>query len=208
MTEAQKKSVALRSFELDWLRTAAVLVLVFFHTSEIFSDGWFHIKNAETSYFFNVLSSFIYIWHMPLFFFVSGASSAYSLRIRTGRQYRKERIARLLIPLIFGIVLIIPPQSYFENLQKVNFSGSFLEYYPHFFDGIYPSGNMHWGHLWFLFYLFVFSIVISVSFFVVQYPLSIWIKYLIISLSAIPLIYACCELAKSNSVTRFISGIK
>lgn len=150
-----------RSFELDWLRVAAVLVLVFFHTSEIFSRGWFHIKSAETSYFFNILSSFIYIWHMPLFFLISGASTSLALEFRTGKQYRKERVYRLLIPLIFGILLIIPPQSFFENLQKANFDGSFLDFYPHFFNGIYPQGNLHWGHLWFLFYLFVFSIVSS-----------------------------------------------
>jgi fucose 4-O-acetylase-like acetyltransferase len=394
MTEGQKGSLPIRSFELDWLRTAAVLVLVFFHTSAIFSDGWFHIKNNETSYFFNVLSSFIYIWHMPLFFLISGAAASFSLTSRTGKQFRMERIRRLLIPLIFGVLIIIPPQSYFENLQKSHFEGSFFRFYPHFFEGIYPNGNLHWGHLWFLFYLLVFSlvasrlfpnlttsnqnhrtslfvkrysegksifllavplilieialrwlfsgfqsfitdwanvfhyfllfifgfliysnsllidaiarnktkallvaipfsigfivlipisdsafteykanpslqyllnhpetvlfyillmvckvvaewswliamlgyarkflsdkrtgikglsrialpfyifhqtIVIAIGFFVVQLPLYIWIKYLIISLSAIPLIYACCELAKSNSVTRFIFGIK
>jgi glucans biosynthesis protein C len=150
-----------RSYELDWLRVAAVLVLVFFHTSEIFSRGWFHIKNAETGYFFNVLSSFIYIWHMPLFFLISGASTSFALEFRTGKQYRKERVYRLLIPLILGILFIIPPQSYFENLQKADFDGSYLDFYPHFFNGIYPEGNLHWGHLWFLFYLFVFSLVSS-----------------------------------------------
>ena len=157
----QKRADPIRSYELDWLRILAVLVLLFFHTSEIFSNGWFHIKNAETSYFFNILSSFIYIWHMPLFFLISGASTSFALEFRTGKQYREERMYRLLIPLFFGILLIIPPQSYFENLQKTNFSGSFLEFYPHFFDGIYPKGNLHWGHLWFLFYLLVFSLVSS-----------------------------------------------
>jgi peptidoglycan/LPS O-acetylase OafA/YrhL len=45
----QKRAGPIRSYELDWLRIVAVLVLVFFHTSEIFNNGWFHIKNAETS---------------------------------------------------------------------------------------------------------------------------------------------------------------
>ncbi|MEM7033139.1 MAG: acyltransferase family protein, partial [Chloroflexota bacterium] len=130
-------------------------------TSLIFSEGWFHIKNMQTHYFFNVVIGFIYIWHMPLFFFIAGASSAYALKKRTAAQYRKERVYRLLIPLIFGIVLLIPPQSYFENIQKAGYGGSFLEFYPAFFNGLYPTGNLHWGHLWFLFYLFVFSLVLS-----------------------------------------------
>ena len=157
MKEGKNETLNIRHYELDWLRIVAVLVLVFFHTSEIFSVGWFHIKNGETNQFFSVLSSFIYIWHMPLFFFISGASSVFSLKVRTGKQYRKERIYRLLIPLIFGMCLLIPPQSYFENLQKTGFNGSFIEFYPHFFNGIYPNGNLHWGHLWFLLYLLIIS---------------------------------------------------
>jgi len=163
--QKQKKADQSRKYELDWLRVTAVLVLVFFHSSEIFSGGWFHIKNTETSYFFNVLSGFIYLWHMPLFFLISGASTWFALEFRTEREYRKERIVRLFIPLVFGILLLIPPQSYFENIQKAGFRGSFPEFYPHFFNGIYPSGNLHWGHLWFLFYLLVFSLV-SVKLFV------------------------------------------
>ncbi|CAB1064705.1 hypothetical protein D1BOALGB6SA_9501 [Olavius sp. associated proteobacterium Delta 1] len=150
---------SIRCYELDWLRVIAVLVLVFFHSSEIFTKGWFHIKNDETSRIFDSLSSFIYIWHMPLFFLVAGASTWFALEFRSGKEYVEERIYRLLFPLIFGILLLIPPQSYYENVQKINFSGTFLEYYPHFYEGIYPKGNLHWGHLWFLFYLFIFSLV-------------------------------------------------
>jgi len=149
----------MRSYELDWLRVLAVLVLVFFHSSEIFSIGWFHLKNHETSRIFSSMSSFIHIWHMPLFFLVAGASTWFALEYRTGKVYLRERIYRLLVPLIFGILLLIPPQSFYENVQKSGFSGTFLEFYPHFFEGIYPKGNLHWGHLWFLFYLFVFSIL-------------------------------------------------
>lgn len=163
MTTSVKKredgAESIRCYDLDWLRVIAVLVLVFFHSSEIFTIGWFHIKNDETSRIFDSLSSFISIWHMPLFFLVAGASTWFALEFRTGKKYVKERIYRLLIPLIFGILLLIPPQSYFENIQKISYSGTFPEFYPQFFEGIYPKGNLHWGHLWFLFYLFIFSLV-------------------------------------------------
>ena len=101
---------------------------------------------------------------ISVFFLVAGASTWFALEFRTGREYVKERMYRLLIPLVFGILLLIPPQSYFENLQKTDYVGNFLEFYPHFYEGIYPRGNFHWGHLWFLFYLLVFSLV-SLKFF-------------------------------------------
>ncbi|CAB1082453.1 hypothetical protein D1AOALGA4SA_10071 [Olavius algarvensis Delta 1 endosymbiont] len=77
---------------------------------------------------------------MPLFFVVAGASTWFAMEFRTGNKYVKERIYRLLIPLIFGILLLIPPQSYFENVQKINFSGTFLEFYPHFLREFIPRG--------------------------------------------------------------------
>jgi hypothetical protein len=49
---------------------------------------------------------------MPLMFWLTGASSWYALEFRTGRRYLKERILRLFIPLVFGIIIIVPPQGY------------------------------------------------------------------------------------------------
>jgi len=53
---------------------------------------------------------------MPLLFAVAGMSSYYALRKRSTREYAKERTNKLLIPLIFGLLLIIPIQSYIAGL--------------------------------------------------------------------------------------------
>jgi glucan biosynthesis protein C len=65
------------------------------------------------------------------------------------------------------MLLVIPPQVYFERIgtwmprrmRPIDFHGSFIEFYPHIFDGVYPNGNFSWHHLWFLVYLFMFSLV-------------------------------------------------
>ncbi len=165
MPDAELKKKLERHSELDWLRVFAVLLLIFFHTAQIFKSGWFHLKNDTSSHIFNTFSDFIYMWHMPLFFLIAGASTWFAIEFRNEKQYRKERTNRLLIPLLFGILLVIPPQAYYENLQKMHYTGTFLEFYPHFFEGIYPKGNLHWGHLWFIFYLFIFSLVLVKPFF-------------------------------------------
>ena len=42
-------------------------------------------------------------WHMPLLFFLAGASTWFALSHRSGRQYAGERFKRLFIPFIaFG----------------------------------------------------------------------------------------------------------
>ena len=157
-----------RRYDVDALRVFAVILLIYFHTAMIF-NVWsvFHIKNNELSLEAAIFVSFLNIWHMPLFFFLAGISTYYALDFRKGREYSKERVSRLLIPLIFGILIIVPPQVYFERLawwsetrqSPINFNGSYLEFYPQFFVGIYPNGNLSWHHLWFLWYLFFISLL-------------------------------------------------
>ena len=101
---------------------------------------------------------------MPLFFILAGASVYYSLRFRTAGGFIKERTLRILIPLIIvGYFVIAPPQVYLERLTHGEFSGTFFQFYPHYFDGLYGlGGNFVWMgmHLWFLVLLFVFSLIV------------------------------------------------
>ena len=157
-----------RVYYVDWLRILAVLLLVPFHAAMIFVPWTYHVKNAETSVGLEVFNRFLNMWHMPLLFFVSGAGTWFALRHRTPGEYVRERVRRLLVPLVFGILVIIPPQTYLERLQKGQFEGSYLDFYPHFFEGIYPEGNLTWNHLWFLAYLFVFSVLLV--------PLFVWAR--------------------------------
>ena len=163
-----------RAYYVDWLRVLAVLALFPYHTGQIYNEeAAFYVKDAVSVPLIMGINSFIYLWHMPLFMFLSGIGSYYALRFRSGRQYLLERFKRLLIPLVFGTLVLIPPLTYirmFGDPIKVwprgfaenaipGFDKSYFEYYPDLFNGIYPNGNLDWGHLWFLAYLFTFSLI-------------------------------------------------
>jgi glucan biosynthesis protein C len=144
-----------RLYYLDWLRVFAVLLLIPYHTGMIFVNVDFHIKNNVTSTGLTIVNGFIDNWHMPLFFFLAGASTWLALNKRKSAMYIKERFLRLIIPLIFGILIIIPPQTFYEIIQKTGFGGNYFEFYSQLFNGLYP---LTWNHLWFLFYLFIISL--------------------------------------------------
>ena len=148
-----------RQYFIDWLRVTAVALLVPFHTGMMFNFWGFHIKNNTSSFIIHLQNAFLNTWHMPLFFFLSGASVWYALGFRSAGAYIRERQLRLIVPLLFGILVIVPPQVYIERLFRFQFQGSFLRFYPHIFNGIYPTGNLSWHHLWFLFYLFLHSLL-------------------------------------------------
>ncbi len=153
-----------RQYYIDWLRVGAMFLLIFYHTGRLFDEPW-HINNAVLNPAINIFNRFLDIWHMPLFFILAGASVWFALGRRTPGEFVKERTLRLFVPLIFGMLVIVPPQVYFERVFDGDFTGSFLAWYPNTFHGIYSmdnpaSGNLSWHHLWFLAYLFVFSLLL------------------------------------------------
>jgi hypothetical protein len=101
---------------------------------------------------------------MPLFFILSGASVYYSLKYRKANEFIRERMIRILIPLIFlGYFIIAPPEIYLDRLTHLQFTGNFFQFYPHYFDGFdMVGGNFAWHgvHLWYLLYLFLFSLIL------------------------------------------------
>ncbi len=145
---------------LDWLRIAAILGVLFFHSAMPFmSDENWHISNAERS---DLLSEFNFLlsrFRMPLLFFISGAVSYYMLKKYSGRYFVSQRFKRLMIPLLFGMLVIVPPQIYLERVAQ-GYTGSFWQFYPSIFEGKpYPEGNTSWHHLWFILYLFIYDLV-------------------------------------------------
>ena len=154
-----ESQVKVRLYYLDWLRVLAFGLLVFYHAGLIFVDWGFHIQNNELTEALKPPLLFLNQWRLPLLFLVSGAGTFFALGGRSEVEFMKERFVRLFIPLVFGILFVIPPQVYFERLNQHVFSGSYLQFYPEFFNGIYPNGNFTWNHLWFIVYLFTYVIL-------------------------------------------------
>ena len=146
--------------EIDWLRVGAVFLVFLVHSAQIFSpiEDW-HINSPDTSRALKQLTVFMGPWIMPLFMLLAGSSVWFARRRRSDLEYMKVRVLRLLVPLVAGTLLVIPPQLYYRRLFRGEFEGSYLAFYPRFFDGFYPEGNLSWGHLWFIAYLFVYMLV-------------------------------------------------
>jgi hypothetical protein len=149
-----------RRYELDWLRVFAILLLHVFHSGMAYVKWDWHVKNGASSATLEELMYFLHQWRMPLLFLISGAGTRFALGFRTGGMYAAERVKRLLVPVIFGMLVIVPPQIYFERLQQGQPFHSFWQFYPHvFLHGPYPRGNLSWHHLWFVVYLLCYSLV-------------------------------------------------
>lgn len=150
-----------RRYDLDWLRVIAILLLLFFHCGMAFVAEWgWHIKNSETSPIFQEWMFFLSRWRMALLFLISGAGTWFVLKRATAGEYLTRRFLRLFVPLVFGMFVVVPPQIYMERLvQNAGFT-SYWNFYPTVFQlKPYPDGNTSWHHLWFVAYLFIYSII-------------------------------------------------
>ena len=167
---------------LDSLQVLAILGVFLFHAVHPFDDlyAW-HIKNAESSFVVNVLIGFFTLWGMPFFFTMAGATSWFSLRRRTAGRYLRQRVTRLLIPFIVGSIVLTPIQAFYEFAHKGWWKAPSLikfvlnaEARTAFYTEIHtitfsPTifGALGY-HLWFVGYLFAFSLL--------ALPIFLWLK--------------------------------
>ena len=157
-----------RRAEFDWLRIVAIGLMMLFHSCLGFSSWPWHVNDPHRSVLLGDFLSFLWRWRVALVFVVSGAALMLALSRHRPREILRERLRRLGIPLIFGVLVIVPPQVYYERLQRGQFHGSYLDFQFHLFDGFYPAGNLSWHHLWFIPYLLVLTAI--------GMPLLLWMR--------------------------------
>jgi Predicted acyltransferases len=149
-----------RQAYLDWLRILAIFGVLIFHAAMPFVAEWeWHIKNRETSRLLQEMNFWMSRFRMPLLFSISGSVSYYMLRKKSAGGFIALRFRRLFIPLLFGMLVVVPPQVYLERVAQ-GYRGSFWDFYPSvWLFQPYPAGNTSWHHLWFICYLLVYDIV-------------------------------------------------
>jgi len=155
-----------RRWDIDWLRVLVVVgMLVPFHAFRVFDTrDPFYVKNNAQSTALNwylILGDTI---GMQLLFMLAGAAAWYSLRHASASRFAWLRLKRLLVPLLFGLVVVIPPQLYYAA-RFHGFSGSFRDWLPNYFllepEYLGAWDGVGWtpAHLWFILYLLVISLV-------------------------------------------------
>lgn len=138
------------------------MILILFHCSMPFVQFGWEVKNVEHSIFLDRLIIWLHQWRLPLLFFIAGVGVSFSLRKRSILSFMGERVVRLFVPLLFSMFFVIPVQVYVERLQKKEIDESYWSFYPSVWDMVpYPEGTLTWSHLWFVVYLFVFTILLT-----------------------------------------------
>lgn len=159
-----------RMYFIDWLRISAEMVVLLTHAVSFFHPLDWHVKNQEQNNFWLISFQFLHMWIMPLFFFLAGASTIFIIK-NSFKSFFASRIERLLVPLVFGVLVLIPPQKYLEAITHNLFTGGYFEFLMAYFGGdprFFPFG-IHFSlgfidfssyHLWFLVHLTLITLLL------------------------------------------------
>ncbi|KQM86168.1 hypothetical protein ASE67_09955 [Sphingomonas sp. Leaf23] len=153
-----------RHYGLDWLRIGAFAVLILYHIAMAFSPWHWVVTTGHAYRALIAPMAAVTPWRLGLLFAVSGyASATLVARTATPGAFAAERSRRLLIPLTFGMLAIVPLEMWVRVLE-----GGYPHGYMRFWmvDGwrlgsFYGVEFPSWEHLWFLVYLWTYSMLLA-----------------------------------------------
>lgn len=151
-----------RRYDLDWLRIIAFGLLIFYHVGMFYVTWGWHVKSVYASPSAEPLMRLVSPWRLTLLFFISGVAIRFATdKAKSLRRFAWSRVARLGLPLLFGIYVWVMPQAYYQVRQSGEFTGSIFAFFPDYvaleqaFSTITPT----WNHLWYLAYILVYILI-------------------------------------------------
>ena len=161
-----------RRHDIDALRALAFALLILYHWGMFYvaGDDWgWHVKSTHLAGWLQLPMLAVNRWRMDLIFLISGLAAAFLLKPGQSGRFLAQRSARLLLPLTFGILVVVPVQPYVQGVTngvvEPGFFAFLAEYYTarrwpeNAFDG-WQHGYT-WNHLWYLAYLWVYTLALA-----------------------------------------------
>ena len=159
-----------RRHDIDALRVLAFSLLILYHLAMLYVSEWgWHIKSSYLSEALQFPMLFVNRWRMDLIFLISGVSTAFLLRKIANEggagRFLGQRTWRLMLPLLFGMAVIVPVQPYCQGVANGLVEPGFLQFIGRYYSG-YPwpakafdgwEYGFTWNHLWYLAYLWCYT---------------------------------------------------
>ena len=157
--------VTTRRSDIDWLRIIAIFFVFIYHSTRLFNMEDWVVKNPTWYPWVEFWNRFAAEFMMPFILVISGASLFYAIGKGGFGKFLKDKVLRLFVPWIFQVLTLITIQDYLGSMAHGEFSGSYWQFLGSYF---FANINVEGQHLWYLWLLFIFSLV--------TYPLLRWLK--------------------------------
>jgi glucans biosynthesis protein C len=158
-----------RRHDIDALRAIAFAILILYHIGMLYVHDWgWHLKSSYQSEWLQIPMFTVNRWRMDLIFLISGISTAFIMSRLSVRQFAKARCVQLLLPFLFGVLVIVPVQPYCQGVAKGLVEPGFWSFLARYYTGYaWPAKafdgweyGFTWNHLWYLAYLIVYTVLL------------------------------------------------
>jgi len=158
-----------RRYDLDWLRIIAFGFLIFYHIGMFYVSWGWHVKSSFAGPASEPLMRLLNPWRLSLLFFISGIALRFAFDKAPAKnwgvlKFTGKRTWRLLLPIMFGIHVIVAPQSWLQLLESGEITLGFWQFYPEYLIGTsekYSVTIPTWNHLWYIVYLMLYTLVLA-----------------------------------------------
>lgn len=153
-----------RRYDLDWLRVIAFGLLIFYHIGMFYVTWGFHVKSVYAGPAAEPYMLIINPWRLALLFFISGVAVRFaSDKAVSISSFAASRAFRLGLPILFGIIVVVTPQTYFELRQAGLIESGYFAFWGNYLnlEQLYPMITPTWNHLWYVVYLLVYILLLA-----------------------------------------------
>lgn len=153
-----------RHYGMDWLRIGAFVLLIFYHVGFSFTPWGYQTPTRGVVWWAEMGLLSLNSWRLALLFAISGFASAALLAKDRGDigMFLKSRLARLGIPLLFGLIVVVPPQPFMGLLNSgyQHGYGYFLLHDAFSFHRVRGESLPAVMHMWFVIYLLAYTMAL------------------------------------------------
>ncbi|BDX04892.1 acyltransferase family protein [Planctobacterium marinum] len=157
-----------RRYDIDAVRVLAFGLLIFYHIGMFYVQDWgWHVKSAYQYTWLQDVMGFFNQWRMALLFTISGMATAIIMH-KQQPGFIAQRMKQLGVPLVFGMLVVVVPQAYFEAKANGAFEGGFFKFWLAYLSlQSWPEGafagsdpGVTWNHLWYLPYIMFYTLAL------------------------------------------------
>lgn len=148
-----------RRADIDWIRVGAFGLLIIYHVGLVYAPWDWHVHSPHSFEPLRYAALITNPWRLTLLFLVSGVALRFMSRRLTAGGVLRARLARLVPPFLFGVLVLVPPQAWIEAMDKGSWNQGLIAWWLAEFSPSGLASGVPVNHLWFVLYIAAYSLV-------------------------------------------------